>query len=70
MVENIELIDSSNFTYKLNLFDDHNFIGGDNALINDISCEIISVISSKEVLIKGSGELNLNATYKIQKIII
>ena len=34
LIENIELIDSSNFTYKLNLFDDHNFIGGDNALIN------------------------------------
>ena len=69
LVENIELIDSSNFTYKLNLFDEHNFIGGDNALINDISCEIISLISSKEVLIKGSGELNLNASYKIQRLL-
>ena len=37
-VESIELIDKSNFTYKLTLFDSHNFIIGDNALINDIFC--------------------------------
>ncbi len=68
-VESIELIDESNFTYKLTLFDSHNFIVGDNALINDIQCSIISLISSKEVLIKGSGELVLNANYKIQRLL-
>ena len=46
-VESIELIDASNFTYKLTLFDTHNFIVGDNALINDIECSIISLVSSK-----------------------
>jgi len=68
-VESIELIDSSNFTYKLNLFDNHNFISGDDALINDISCSIISLVSSKEVLIKGSGELNPNVNFKIQRLL-
>ena len=68
-VESIELIDESNFTYRLTLFDPHNFIIGDNALINNLSCEIISLVSSKEVLVKGSGELNPNTTYKIQRLI-
>jgi len=68
-VESIELIDSSNFTYKLNLFDNHTFIAGDNALINDVSCSIISLVSSKEVLIKGSGELNPNTNYRIQRLL-
>ena len=68
-VESIELIDSSNFTYKLNLFNDHNFIVGDDALINDISCSIISLVSSKEVLIKGSGELNPAISYRIQRLL-
>ena len=68
-VESIELIDKSNFTYKLNLFDNHIFQSGDNALINTISCSIISLVSSKEVLIKGSGELDPNITYKIQRLI-
>ena len=68
-VESIELIDSSNFTYKLNLFNNHNFIVGDEALINDITCSIISLVSSKEVLIKGSGELNPNTSYRIQRLL-
>ena len=48
-VESIELIDSSNFTYKLNLVNDHDFKSGDDALISGLSCEIISLISSREV---------------------
>ena len=68
-VQNIELIDKSNFTYKLTLFDNHIFIVGDSALINDISCSIISLISSKEVLIKGAGELSTSVTYKIQRLL-
>jgi len=68
-VESIELIDRSNFTYKLTLFNNHNFIIGDNALINDVACSIISLISSREVLIKGSGELNANISYKIQRLL-
>ena len=68
-VESIELIDDSNFTYKLSLTDNHDFKSGDDALISGLSCEIISLISSKEVLIKGSGELNPNATYSIQRLL-
>ena len=68
-VESIELIDSSNFTYKLNLFNNHNFIVGDDALINDVECSIISLVSSREVLIKGSGELNPNVSYRIQRLL-
>ncbi len=68
-VESIELIDDSNFTYKLTLTDNHDFKSGDDALINSLSCEIISLISSKEVLIKGSGELNANTTYRIQRLL-
>ena len=68
-VESIKLIDQSNFTYQLNLFDDHSFIVGDSALINSIQCSIISLISSKEVLIKGAGELSLSTSYRIQRLL-
>jgi hypothetical protein len=68
-VESIELIDSSNFTYKLTLHNNHDFKSGDDALINSISCSIISTVSSKEVLIKGSGELNSNVSYRIQRLL-
>ena len=68
-VESIELVDSSNFTYKLNLDNTHNFIVGDNALINSVACDIISLISSKEILIKGSGELTPSINYRIQRLL-
>ncbi len=38
-------------------------------MISGLSCEIISLISSREVLIKGSGELNSNASYSIQRLL-
>ena len=68
-VESIELIDSSNFTYKLTLHNPHAFLVGDNALINGLSCSIISLVSSKQVLIKGSGELSTSVNYKIQRLL-
>ena len=68
-IESIELVDESNFTYKLTLFDNHDFIIGDNALINTINCSIISLISSKEVLMKGAGRLSENTEYRIQRLI-
>ena len=68
-VESIELVDESNFTYKLTLYNDHDFIVGDTALINSITCSIISLVSSREVLIKGSGELNPLVTYRIQRLL-
>ena len=68
-VDSIELVDKSNFTYQLNLFDAHDFVVGDNALINTTPCSIISLISSKQVLIKGAGELNEIISYKIQRLL-
>ena len=68
-VDSIELVDKSNFTYQLNLFDSHDFVVGDNALINTVNCSIISIISSKQVLIKGAGELNEIVSYKIQRLL-
>ena len=68
-IESIELVDDSNFTYKLTLFDNHDFIIGDNALINEVECSIISLISSKEVLMKGAGKLSEDVNYKIQRLI-
>jgi hypothetical protein len=68
-VQSIDLIDKSNFTYKLTLFDNHIFVVGDNALINDVQCSIISLISSKEVLVKGAGELSSNTVYRIKRLL-
>ena len=68
-VASFDLVDSSNFTYKLNLFDPHSFIIGDRALINDVECTIIGLISSKEVLVKGAGELSANVNYRIKRLV-
>ncbi len=68
-VKSIKLIDASNFTYQLSLYDSHAFIVGDSALISGIQCSIISLISSKEVLIKGAGELSLTTSYRIQRLL-
>jgi len=68
-VASFDLVDSSNFTYKLNLFDPHSFIVGDRALINDVECRIIGLVSSKEILVKGAGELFANVDYKIKRLI-
>jgi len=66
-----QLILLINQTLHINLlfFDNHIFVVGDNALINDVQCSIISLISSKEVLVKGAGELSSNTVYKIQRLL-
>ena len=49
-VKTIELIDSSDYTYRVNLYDSHNFSIGDSVtLIRSDSQEFVSVITSEEI---------------------
>jgi hypothetical protein len=70
-VKNLEIIDSSNNTYKVTLNVPNQFRSGDNAeiILNNVKKEtkIISVSSETSFNIRGQGALNLDATYTIQR---
>ena len=71
-VSSISLIDSSNFTYTVSLNFANSFKPGDNATL-DISdgtkkqTKIINVTGEKTFTIRGQGQLNTDATFKIQR---
>ena len=71
-VKSIELIDSSDNTYKFNLFVDHCFRFGDNAtIIDDTNVEkvtsIINIDSSKSVVVRGQGSLDSAKTFTLKR---
>jgi hypothetical protein len=72
-VAKVELIDSSDNTYRLTLNEANYFKPGNSAslIISDGTIKettVISVTGEKELTIKGQGLLDLNLTYKVQKI--
>ena len=70
-VKSLELIDSSNNTYKVTLNTVSQFRSGDTAeiILNGAKKEtkIISLISEKSFKIRGQGGLDVNASYTIQR---
>ena len=73
-VSKLELLDSSDNTYKITLNVEHSFKSGDSANLitsagNEKKTSIFDIISNKSFSIKGQGSLDLNSTYKIKRII-
>jgi len=70
-VKSLEIVDSSNNTYKVTLNVPSQFRSGDSAeiILNNARKEtkIISVSSETSFNIRGQGALNLDATYTIQR---
>lgn len=71
-VEKIERLDSSDFTYKATLFDEHSFVIGDNfTLVSSFGEEffgrIVFVDDKKIVTIRSQRELDNAPTYTIKK---
>ena len=70
-VKSIELVDSSNNTYKITLNAPSQFRSGDSAeiILNNLRKEtkIISVSSETSFNIRGQGVLDVDATYTIQR---
>ena len=70
-VKSIELVDSSNNTYKVTLNVPSQFRSGDSAeiILNNLRKEtkIISVSSETSFNIRGQGVLDVDATYTIQR---
>ena len=58
-VETFDLVDSSNFTYQLSLFDPHSFIVGDRALIND-TCPFQNLGLEAIIIIGFSSLISIN----------
>ena len=74
-VKSIELIDSSDNTYKFNLFVDHCFRFGDNGvIIDDTNVEkvtsIVNIDSSKSIVVRGQGSLNSAKTFTIKRSLL
>ena len=73
-VSKIELIDSSNSTYKVTINVANQFRSGDFANIilsngTKVQTKIVSISGEKTFEIRGQGVLNTNQTYKIQRSI-
>jgi len=71
-VSSITLIDSTNGTYRLVTKVDHGFRVGDNIKINSNNgistpSSITNIVSDNTIEISGQGNLNLNASYSIQR---
>ena len=71
-VQDIELEDSSDFSYKVTLFDSHSFVIGDSFTLYASNGEIfdgniIFVENERIVIIKGQGEINSTLKYVIRK---
>ena len=71
-VRSIELVDSSNLSYKVTTFDNNSFVIGDSfTLYSSDGLEFLGLVffieDTNEVIIRGQGELNVNLTYKIRK---
>ena len=72
-VAKVELIDSSDNTYRLTLNEANYFKPGNSAslIISDGTTKettITDVTGEKQLTIKGQGLLDLNLTYKVQRI--
>ena len=73
-VSKLELLDSSDNTYKITLNVEHSFKSGDSAKFitsagNEKETNILNTISNKSFTVRGQGSLDLNSTYKIKRII-
>ena len=70
-IKSLEIIDSSNNTYKITLNVSNQFRSGDivEIILNGTKKEtkIISVTGEKTFIIRGQGVLNTDATYTIQR---
>jgi hypothetical protein len=74
-IKTLELIDSSNYTYKITLDTEHYFNLGDAAQIitagvqqaESTTTKIVDITSSKSFTIQGQGVLPLEQTYNIKR---
>jgi len=74
-VKSFILQDSSNFTYDLTLFDNHNFRIGDKISITSSASvsknsTVIDVLDKKSISVRGQGQLNSNLSYNINRFIL
>ena len=76
-VKNVSLIDSSDWTYQLELNVDHCFIVGDRASVllegnARQTSTVIKIVSSKKIEIKGQGRLEDQPidTYQVRRLIL
>ena len=74
-IKTLELIDSSNYTYKITIDTEHYFNSGDSAQVitsgvqqaESTTTKIVDVISSKSFSIQGQGVLPPEQTYNIKR---
>ena len=74
-VKSLSLVDSSDKTYSVDLYDNHFFRIGDSIEIIDFSenvrkSKITSILSEKSFIVKGQGELDVNGSYTIKRLIL
>ena len=73
-IESVTLQNSSNFTYNIRTYDEHNFVIGDSAKIiftdgTERTTNIISISNQNNFTIRGQGQLDTQRKYTIQKVL-
>jgi hypothetical protein len=71
-VQKIELVDSSDFTYRVSLIDNHSFVIGDEFILitssgDELIGKVVFVEDKKVILITGQGEISELLKYTIKK---
>ncbi len=73
-IDTLTLIDSSNFSYRVTVFDDHQLFVGNNVKLffvdgTEVTSSVSEVLNSKSFVISGQGQLNTARKNKIQKLV-
>jgi len=73
-IDSISLVDISNFTYQIRVYDNHNFYRGDSVKLilsdgTDINTSILSVLNEKTFTVSGQGIIDITKKDKIQKVL-
>jgi len=71
-VRSIDLIDNSDFTYRFNTYDEHNFVIGDIVTIVASNGSIknsftVSIESKNSITLRGQGQLTQSLSYTVEK---
>jgi len=74
-INSIELLDSSSYTYKVNLYDNHRFSIGDSITLISLDGEekignVTFINDTNSFTIQGQGSLNISLFYAVRKNIL
>jgi hypothetical protein len=73
-IDTLTIVDSSNFSYRITTFDNHNLFVGDIIKLFftdsiEVNSSVSEILNEKSFIITGQGQLNVSRKDKFQKLI-